>query len=294
MDWRILIKKSVVEKKKDLRDRRGMRKKRKLEKKEWEIVGIKKFGKKLIEKDWNGLKDKKELKKKRNVLNKGEMMRERIGDCKMEVKEKWMGSGEKLLSRNIGIEGDEVIGSGWKEMKLMKIGKKESKIGERKIEVERDEWIEVKEKSECEKRRIMRRKGKDRIIKIEKRGGKDRIGKFEGREIIRIEGKEENGKIRVGVGKDIKVDVEKGDILKRGMVGERIGEVGEWEIEWIMSGKKNWIIRRYRKKGREEGIGFRNELIEKVWGKVEDIIGGIGIKGKSYRIIGEERSKKKR
>ena len=108
----------------------------------------------------------------------------------------------------------------------MTVGKSDRQIGVRTFEMQGAISLAVQEAGAGAKRCIVCRPCADRIVDIDARSREDRIGQLAGRDVRRFVRKHKLRPCRIGIGDNVPVDIETGNLFESRLISFRVGPVG--------------------------------------------------------------------
>ncbi len=174
-------------------------------------------------------------------------------------------------------------------MPFMAISQSDREVGARTGEMKRRKTLAVQPSRALLEVCIVRCPGSDRVVEIDAGGGKDRVGQLAHRHLFGHVREHLPRPCRVGIGNDVPVDVEIGDLLERRLVGHRIGLVGPRHLGGILFGEHHRVVTGDRQPRGTIGVSLRHALVEPVRGLVETRIGRELVARKRRLFVGIER-----
>ncbi|MNS97765.1 hypothetical protein D3C72_1321110 [compost metagenome] len=133
---------------------------------------------------------------------------------------------------------------------------------------------------------VMLRPRRDRIGQIHPRGGEDGVGKPADRFVFRHIRKDLLCPRRVGIGDDVPVDVEIGNLLQRRLVCRGVGLVGAGNLGRVLFGQQHGVVAGNRQPRCAIGISLCHALIKPAGSQVEIGVTGVAIARKRDFFIG--------
>jgi len=173
---------------------------------------------------------------------------------------------------------------------FLAVGEPDRQVGAGTGETQRMEVLAVEPRRAALQGRIVRLPVCHRIVDVDvdARRRKDRIGEFPDRHVFRVVREDELRPRRVGIGDDGPVDIETGDLLQRGPIGERIRLVGARHLRRVLVGEQHRVLAAHGEPRRSGGKGLRLRLVEPVGCPVEAGVGAMAEAGKRHLVVGEE------
>ena len=129
----------------------------------------------------------------------------------------------------------------------------------------------------------------DRILDIHPRGREDSVRQLHHRNVVGLARKNLLCPGKVGIGNDVPVDVEAGDLLQRRLIGHRVRLVGARHFGRVLRRQQRGVLAAHGKPRGIVGEGLRHAFVEPAGGTVEASVGAVTEARQRDLVIVEDR-----
>ncbi len=196
---------------------------------------------------------------------------------------------EDLLGGDVGVAGHAVLGRRGAAVPLVSVGQADRQVGAGAGIMEGAEALSVQPLGLGAERRIMRRPGRHGILAVDAGGREDGLRQPAHRLLGRDVGEDLPGPGGARIGDDVPVDVEAGDPLHGGAIGDRIRPVGARHFRGVLAGQQHRILAHDGEPRRVGVEGLGHAVVEPARRAVETGVAAGPEPRQRHLGIGEER-----